>query len=817
VNQQAAKLAIQYGITLISQVSGEPINTVDPTFDWSRWTSLLFERTRTPRNALLSTWSLSGLKEGAPSPARVPTVSISLATRFSETHSDHDGEGVAKSETVVWQLNPMLNTVDPNPDGYQLAAATLGKAFIEHGGATETNFDRFYFLMQKFASTLPCTYGEPGVSLFQQWRIMAAVMALSTDGTPATLPEDLALIGLDLPGIQETVYTIASRGAGKSVRGRSAFLQLLVNAIVERIVDELKLCRANVIVNAGGNALILARWSEDLDRQLQELDNELNRLLLQGRDGSTFLGFQGDLTLALSWIRMDWSALKYPCETKKDGDRYVSRWQWEEKRLKDKLQLAKERPFATLLMDAQGFEQLFAREPIDSNLHCTVCRRPQNKRTGKFEPLDDEQAETLGATQLVCPLCKSFRKLADKLGKRQSTVYLNRSRQAPLHPDSWQIGLHAASGYWYLLEDQGRSDALTLALSPDEFPGRHVDGFWPLATTTPRVTANDVKRLRQEGDLDTTEDDIRDNALLAEESPGTYKRLGILKADVDDLGKLLVEGLGDRRSAALTATLSESLTLFFGGWLDKICAEEPFYNRVYVLYAGGDDLLIIGMWDVIPRLAARIAKDFSLYTGQNSDIHLSAGISIVGGKEPLYAAIEAASKALKQAKRYPTSKQPTKNAIHLMGSTYKWVDFAEIERWQGRLKEMINRGAPRALLMALLEIYEQFQDDRREAIEKVSGYTTRAREGIYDGQSLFLGPWLWQMIYKLHRLTWSSKGVHPEATQGDHPQDVKGEIQAIQKQLLQPKGVEKMAMSARWAQLATRKHEEEYGKTSSSQ
>lgn len=803
MNQQATELAIQYGAYLISQVSRQQIEQIDATFDWSIWTSKLFDRTRTPRNALLAIWSLVVAEGAAPPPSRIPTVLVNLAARRMGDHPKGPGDATEGSGQSVWLMNPVLNTVDPNPEGFSAAVSALGKAFIEQGGATETNFDRFFFLMQKYASTLPCTYGEPGVSLFQQWRMVAAVMALSTDGTPDTLPQDLALIGLDLPGIQETVYTITSRGAAKSVRGRSAFIQLLVNALVDRIVRDLGLCRANVIVNAGGNALILAGGTAQIEAYLQEVYREISHLLLHGNDAREFAGFQGDLALALAWSKVPWSALRFaqgePLKKQDETGNYVSEWQFYEKQLKQQLQQAKHRPFAALLSTEAGFKLVFQPEQIDSNRHCAVCRRPEYKRLVEFEPCAAEEPEVAGTAQVCCPMCQSFRKLADSLAK--NGAILNRAVAPTGKPEIWQIGLHAASGYWYSVNDHGRPDVLSLALSPENFPAGNIDGFWPLATTTPRVTADDVKCLRRQGNEQTDEGDIRDNLLLAEESAGTFKRLGVLKADVDDLGKVLVTGLGERRSAALTATLSESLTLFFGGWLDKICAEEPFRNKIYVLYAGGDDLLIIGTWDVMPLLAQRIAENFRRYTGENPGVHLSAGISITGGKEPFHAAREAADKALKKAKRYPSKQRREKNAINFIGKVLAWEDFADVVRWQEELRSLVEGGAPKALLMTLLQIYAQYQDDLPDNANRVSGYATRGTFGTYNGNSLYLGPWLWQMVYRLHRLT------NPALTQE--------KVQEIQRALLQtqqedrPGGVDKMAVSARWAQLVSRKKEEE--------
>lgn len=784
VNANWSTSAIEYGLTLVQETTHAPCGVTRMSADWQEWYQSKLWEDRMPRvTTLRSIWSLLRTRSADDvSPKYIPPLSLSTFDL----------------EEVEWLLNPQdQSTLDMSK--FTSAIAELGEEFARNWNQAASEqtyrFDCFYSLMQKYASTLPCTYGERGVSLFQQWRMVVALMAIAKNGDARNLKEQkLALIGLDLPGIQETVYTIASRGAGKSVRGRSAFVQLLVNAIVDRLIDELGLCRANVIVNAGGNALILAEWSDTLETKLRTLERNFNELLLRGNDAREFAGFQGDLALALAWIKLPWAALKYPCATEKDDEKNVSLWQFHEKRLKEKLQQVKLRPLGALLDNDRGFAEVFGVEPIDSSRCCAVCRRPEFNAICEFEPWNEEESETPGTSQIVCPMCKSFRDLADSLGKQG--VYLNRSTNQPTDPKIWQVGLHAMSGYWYSIDEEPVRDAFCLAFSPDDFPNLRVHGFWPLATTTPRATEKDAEATRQRGDLRMKMGDIRDNAMLAENSPGTFKRLGVLKADVDDLGTLLVQGLQARRSAALTATLSESLTLFFGGWLDKICAEEPFRNNVYVLYAGGDDLLILGTWHVMPLLAARIAHDFALYTGQNPGVHLSAGISIVGGKEPLYAAVDAANKALKKAKRYPMPHNPTKNAIGFLGRVVNWADFADIETWRRQLNELLEQGAPRSLLMTLLQIYTQYEDDHRPPEAKTSGYATRAKEGNYMGRSLYLGPWLWQMIYRLHRLV--------------NPALPKEKVQEIQQTLLQTygeqqaSGVEKLALSARWVQLLAR-------------
>lgn len=762
MNRAAIISSIEYGRSLMTQVTSKACGADKTPEAWKGWTSRLFASEEVADATMDAAWSLVQTPGSKPAAASyIPVDRISL-----------DFE--SQTEGRAWHLNPRTQQGE-----LASAASELADEFVRQGGATETNFDRFYSLMRIYGSALPCTYGEYAVSLFRQWALVAAMLALAPDGTPESLPADLALIGLDLPGIQETVYTIASRGAGKGVRGRSAFVQLLVHAITERIVRELGLCRANVLVAAGGNALLLCAWTPGLEQYLRELDAEINRTLFGSDNAQAFAGFRGDLSLALAVEPVPWECLYYPNRTLLAGDTYVSLWQQHEKLLKDKLRQAKQRPFAALLAKEDDLRVFFRPDQIDSARYCAVCRRPESNESGSFLAVDDDEGEApAGAQSIVCPTCHSFRKLAEDLARHG--VYLNRSQQShlPTEAEVWQRGLHAISGNFYRFTTKPLPDHHTDALSPNGFPAAGVDGFWPLARTTPM-----------------DENQILDNQTLAEASPGSFKRIGVLKADVDDLGAILVGGLDDKRTAALTATISESLTLFFGGWLDQICSEPQFSNKVYVLYAGGDDLLIIGTWNVMPVLAGRIAADFNRYTGRNPSVHLSAGISVVGGKEPLYAAIAEADGALHKAKSFNRAAASTKNAICFMDEVVDWVRFEDVQIWNRRLRSMLDEGVPSSLLSTLLQIYAQYLDDRRKLEESTSGYATRAQLGRYggNGRELYLGPWLWQMIYRLRRVANDDKA--------------RAAIQEVQDRLLMADGIHTMALSARWAQIIARKQE----------
>ena len=67
------------------------------------------------------------------------------------------------------------------------------------------------------------------------------------------------------------------------------------------------------------------------------------------------------------------------------------------------------------------------------------------------------------------------------------------------------------------------------------------------------------------------------------------------------------------------------LDLFFTGYLQSDCAGN--YPQTYTVYAGGDDLLLIGPWRQMIVLATDLREQFRRYVGGNSNITLSAGLA----------------------------------------------------------------------------------------------------------------------------------------------------------------------------------------------
>ena len=174
----------------------------------------------------------------------------------------------------------------------QIAAFTDFKVFAE----TLLN------LLHKYAITVPSSTDTSlqDISLYDHIKVATAISVCLYDyAQEAPNKEDnqenkkedkpFILIGADISGIQSFLYDIISSKAAKNLKGRSFYLQLLTDSIVEKVISDLQLFSANVIYASGGNFFVLAPNTEKVKEKLGKLEKEITDNLF--KEHKTTLGF----------------------------------------------------------------------------------------------------------------------------------------------------------------------------------------------------------------------------------------------------------------------------------------------------------------------------------------------------------------------------------------------------------------------------------------------------------------------------------------------------------------------------------------------
>lgn len=150
---------------------------------------------------------------------------------------------------------------------------------------------------------------------------------------------------------------------------------------------------------------------------------------------------------------------------------------------------------------------------------------------------------------------------------------------------------------------------------------------------------------------------------IASLSKGDSK-IAVIKMDVDNLGLIFAKGINNQyKSFEKMLVLSRSIDTYFTYHMIRLFEQKGFHQKIYVNYAGGDDMVLICPASDVLQTVDLINKAFIEYTGR-PDIHLSSGIEIFSPQSPFRFAVLKADKALSDSKS-----MINKNACTLLSTT----------------------------------------------------------------------------------------------------------------------------------------------------
>ena len=231
----------------------------------------------------------------------------------------------------------------------------------------------------------------------------------------------------------------------------------------------------------------------------------------------------------------------------------------------------------------------------------------------------------------LCPTCSALKLLSSKILDEKYAFFTVVSEKEP-------GALKLPLDYYLISEDE--KNLTERLLNNDK---TFVRTYGKNKMYTGKRVSNKLWVGNYHSDCNTFED-------MADCSKG-IKRIGVLRADVDNLGRAFVSGFNNEANnnryvtLSRTATLSRQLSLFFRLYINSILregeytiednseGEKTIIRNAVICYSGGDDLFIVGAWNEIIELAIDIQKKFALYT--EGTLTLSAGIGIYRHNYPI--------------------------------------------------------------------------------------------------------------------------------------------------------------------------------------
>ncbi len=656
----------------------------------------------------------------------------------------------------------------------------LWQGFEEEFAALPTDgFQGFeeslFYLLKKYTWSIPSnTMDMANVSLFDHLKTTAAIadsLYLASNNESFKEAFDyskqydylaegyypLMMVGIDISGVQSFIYDVASKKAAQSLKGRSFYLQLLMDAILQKFKDNsigAKAC--HTLYASGGKAFLLLPNTPEVQNQIYEkggiketVENELweehkGKLAVNLASVGFAYHYKRENNQWKSWVEIE--------EAEEKESNISDVW----KLLSDMLGQQKNQKFKTRLI--HHYEEYFDENHPDlkaggnteGDKRIKICAVTGEEINAPHEALDDGT--------IVTPSVKSQTKLGNTLkdadylisfkGKPEDDKYLSNRAKA-------KITVLSTNYYLFDKEELTKDEA--------EFRNKISSADVSKVSTINKLNFLDAP-LKGQGvsySFDfyggneqayhrDEQDQVKVHASkekkektfdqLAKTNSGNNTLLGILRMDIDNLGKLFIKSLKpEHLSLSTYATLSFQLELFFSGYLNTIRDSKvelekkdipekdkngntlyQFRDWLNILYSGGDDLFVVGRWDKTVEFAEIVRNEFAIFT-KRKDIGISGGTAFVYEKFPIAKAAQMAGDAESASKA-----RESKNAMTFFGETIGWnEEFETVKKLKNKLVEyttLKNKPLSKAILHKLI-LYNEIKDQHLKSPTQKPDYS----------------------------------------------------------------------------------------------
>jgi len=665
----------------------------------------------------------------------------------------------------------------------------LLKGFVdEFKNLPETDFTPFsetlLYLMHKYFVNFPVnTNVLPDVSLFDFAKNLAAFAVIVFDfkennkKMPEQNDKPALLIGADISGIQKFIYDIISKNAAKNLKGRSFYLQLMIDSILKYTLKKLDLFPANVVYSSGGGFFVLAPNSEDIKRTLIDIEKTVSEELFKEYKTLLFVAFGcteiSHETLTSEKINESWKSLMENI-SKKKSQRYAQKLVQEYGKFFEPTE--------------QGGESKDNRDSITGEEFERKEKNEKNEDNENLRKLNDGSWVTKGTYDQI------------ELGKILKKADYWLISKEKIEDIEYFEPLNLGFKHYFLSENEFKNikdfPKNSLIRSINEI------NFQIMASGTNYSVGfafygGNYYKTYEENETDDKGDKhykyepvsfdyfVKDNG---------FKRLGILRMDVDNLGQIFIKGLKNRLLFSRYSALSRNLDYYFTGYLNKIQEQKIYKDLSFILYAGGDDLFILGKWDLLISMAKEIKDKFAEWTCYNKNISLSGGISLVTDKFPILKAAELAAVELKNAKE---CFEFEKDAFSIWNYALSWKENMEFDV----VKDLKNRILP---LLKHSELPKSFVTNVSAFNEQRNSVVRRRKENEKGMKKPNINEsWQWQMAYQLARFE-QGKSVEVKKLLDEIRINVFTDTYNGKPHYFKYKFIELLNIAARWAELEYR-------------
>lgn len=579
---------------------------------------------------------------------------------------------------------------------------------LNHKMNTQLWFEHFDSLLMIYTSQVPALNDRniPDISLYEHSKVTAAIATalyiyhnrtnkLDLDSIKNHQEKKFMLINGNFYGIQSYIFSegkSTNKAAAKILRGRSFMVSLLTELAADLLCREIGLPVSSIVLNNAGKFTILAPNITSINKKIENVEQIINSWLIEYTFGETSIGLTNIEASASDFESNNFGKL------------------WEQLFIKTEEKKYKKFDIVTHGGVVEDYLEKF-KNHLKSPL-CPFC----GKRPSSEDVTTEELKSLIKDAECACKICRDQIYFGTKIVKKGrvavTTIDADLFKDKLMEPiyGKYQITLDVHKNlkalsdknqllkYWEIIipnTDNFKTD-ITLKLISNYVPlyNKENKDFFEKRLNFSNKTEKskaELEEISHEG-VPISFNHISISALneVTDSDDKFYgtEALGVLKADIDNLGLIFASGLNPLNiGLSKFSTLSSQLNNFFTLFLPHFLKTEEQFNNIYTVFGGGDDLFLVGPWNKILDFSLCLYKKFKEYVCNNSMITLSAGISLNKPGEPVISLARRAEDALEVSKG-----KPHKDSITIFGECVKWDEFETLIAIKDKLLKWKQEG-----------------------------------------------------------------------------------------------------------------------------
>ncbi len=499
------------------------------------------------------------------------------------------------------------------------------------------NFSELLNVLENKYSYVSVYKSLPSTSLFEISKLLFALIKILKDKENKQI--QFKLVNGGITGVQKFIYTVPNKGCLKTLRARSFYLEFIISHSINEVLKRMGSNSCNILFIGGSNFMFFVEDTKNNERILEEFKLQVNKWLIKHFNLSIYLEMETEIFKEIG---------------KKENKDNMG-IEDAKRRIDSKLKENKNSKYREV-------ELKYILEKEEEN-HTGTTEQCTSCKVSKDYKVVIKRENDIG---YMCDDCFSLYKLGEKLSTQtRNTLSVYTTSKEEKEIEIPYIG--EGTKYSYIRFDDnkiktGNNDVLKYNINK-----------W--SGTNKNISIASYQNVEEGKIIHNSIDDI----------VNSDNRISILRADVDDLSEYF-----KNKDFFVKNAISKQLTIFFKLYIQNLCMSlsedknesvldklgESKENTVpLIIYAGGDDIFIIGSTKDIIKMSILLNEEFKKFT--NKKLKISSGIGIFKPNLPVSKAGEMTGEIEAVAKKGDKNKVALFNALDIE-HCYKWNDFKDV-------------------------------------------------------------------------------------------------------------------------------------------